>query len=252
MLGLSTTAIGGRSFTECLSIYQTLKQPMSLDYLELAIGCEVEVDEVPADLPVILHDSCLYHKGRRLLISPFDRTNWLIYRDFCLCHKVLAFSIHPPKWGKATPEALLTNSWLMEKHLGVHVYLEVMPDDNWYTGPGYWKQLTKLTMLPVLLADISHINLWTGGIGTEEVALEVIKYSNLIHLSHNNGKVDSHDLIPEDIWFNHYIPTWYRKLVTYESLPEKYAEYERLDKKRRKDRLKESNGQLHQTKTKRN
>ncbi|MDJ0746439.1 MAG: hypothetical protein QNJ32_24175 [Xenococcaceae cyanobacterium MO_167.B27] len=52
-----------------------------------------------------------------------------------------------------------------------------------------------------------------------------------IHLSHNAGKADSHDLIPNHIWFEDYINEWSQDyLVTYESLPVNYAIYERLDK----------------------
>ena len=29
-----------------------------------------------------------------------------------------------------------------------------------------------------------------------------------IHLSHNQGKADTHDLIPQEIWFNDYLSEW--------------------------------------------
>jgi hypothetical protein len=54
-----------------------------------------------------------------------------------------------------------------------------------------------------------------------------------IHLSHNDGQADRHDLIPDEIWFADRLPAWREKyLVTYESLPIGQAQFERLDKRR--------------------
>jgi hypothetical protein len=55
-----------------------------------------------------------------------------------------------------------------------------------------------------------------------------------IHLSHNAGKADTHDLIPRNVWFNDYLEEWNDNyFVTYESLTIDYAAYERLDKCRK-------------------
>ncbi|UBF26337.1 hypothetical protein K9N68_33375 [Kovacikia minuta CCNUW1] len=55
-----------------------------------------------------------------------------------------------------------------------------------------------------------------------------------IHLSHNNGQADAHDLIPESVWFRDRIPQWSTQyFVTYESLPTSQAAYELLDKRAR-------------------
>jgi hypothetical protein len=44
-----------------------------------------------------------------------------------------------------------------------------------------------------------------------------------IHLSHNNGKADAHDLIPLEIWFADSIKKWSENyLVTFESLSSEY------------------------------
>jgi hypothetical protein len=52
-----------------------------------------------------------------------------------------------------------------------------------------------------------------------------------IHLSHNQGYADTHDLIPADVWFNEFIADWSdRYLVNYESLPIDFSRYQRLDK----------------------
>jgi hypothetical protein len=54
-----------------------------------------------------------------------------------------------------------------------------------------------------------------------------------IHLSDNRGKADTHDLIPENVWFKKAIALWKsRYLVTYESLAIEYSKYGRLDKHR--------------------
>ena len=54
-----------------------------------------------------------------------------------------------------------------------------------------------------------------------------------IYLSHNQGKADTHDLIPHDVWFNDYLNEWSDNyLITYE-ISIGYATYERLDKCRK-------------------
>lgn len=89
-----------------------------------------------------------------------------------------------------------------------------------------------------LLLDVSHINIWHQGndMATKETCLNLLKSFTVgaIHLSHNQGKADIHDLIPHDVWFNDYLEPWNDSyLVTYESLPVAYATYQRLDKYRK-------------------
>ena len=117
--------------------------------------------------------------------------------------------------------------------VSISMDLEIMP------SPNYWmSQSTMIRHVPILV-DISHINLWAEGDlkKAEEIAYGLLNeyFGTEIHLSHNNGKRDSHDLIPSDIWFNPLIDLWDRLnyYVTYESLPIEFAEYERLDKRRK-------------------
>ncbi|WP_052055492.1 hypothetical protein [Myxosarcina sp. GI1] len=84
---------------------------------------------------------------------------------------------------------------------------------------------------------MSHVNIWHGGNSqaTRETCLNLINSGSVgaIHLSHNKGKADTHDLIPEEIWFNEYLAEWNQNYyLTYESLPIEYRVYERLDKYR--------------------
>ena len=87
------------------------------------------------------------------------------------------------------------------------------------------------------MLDLSHINIWHRGDfkQVEETFNSLLSKSKGIHLSHNDGRNDSHDLIPNGIWFEKLIDRWATtKLVTYESLPHICGMYERLDKKNRK------------------
>ena len=120
----------------------------------------------------------------------------------------------------------------MRKVLQVPVYLEVMPADE------YWcSSLETLIDFPLLL-NVSHINIWHHGDRNivQDTCLNLLNSFAVetIHSSHNRGNADTHDLIPDNIWFKDYIEIWSdRYLVTYESQPVKYAAYERLDKCRK-------------------
>jgi hypothetical protein len=85
-----------------------------------------------------------------------------------------------------------------------------------------------------LVLDISHINIWAKGDTqlTQVYYAMLIDRSPTIHLSHNDGYNDHHDLIPIDHWTR--CLTFDGKLVTYESLPVEYAKYQRRDFSRKK------------------
>jgi hypothetical protein len=232
MLGLSITAIGMRSLNQCLEIFQILRQPMQLQFLELAIGspCVVEADY--GDLPLILHDSCLYQQRRRLRLNPLVPETWQAYAAFIAVHNVHAVSLHPPLQKECGRSQLETALAKMEKILQVPVMLEVMPSAE------YWCSSRETLIAHPLLIDVSHVLIWQGGQveQTEETCLSILNDYPVgaIHLSHNNGYADAHDLIPESIWFSDRISQWANQyFVTYESLPTSYATYERLDKKGR-------------------
>ena len=229
MKGLSITAIGLRSLTECLNIFQTLKSSLSLDYLELAIGSKCSVDSNYQNIPLILHDSCLCGRHVRHRLDPLQPKTWKVYADFIDHHDVLALSLHPPLKRYCTQQELEMAMNQMQRLLQVPVYLEVMPN------PEYWcSSKQDLIDFPLLL-DVSHINIWHrgNGIATQEACLDLLARFTVgaIHLSHNQGQADTHDLIPDSIWFNNYLAEWNdRYFLTYESLPNDYAAYERLDK----------------------
>ncbi len=96
MKGLSITAIGLRGFDECMDIFHTLKSPLKLDYLELAIGSKCEIDRDYPDIPLILHDSCLYEDYFRCKLDPLQPRTWKAYAEFISNQNVLAVSLHPP------------------------------------------------------------------------------------------------------------------------------------------------------------
>lgn len=232
MLGLSITAIGMRSIDQCLEIFRTLREPMQLEYLELAIGspCGVEVDY--GDTPLILHDSCLYQERMRLRLSPLAPKTWQPYAAFIAAHDVRAVTIHPPLQRDCSRLQLETGLVQMERTLQVPVFVEVMPSAE------YWCSSCSTLVDHPLLVDVSHVLIWHGGdaLQTQETCLSLLndRLVGAIHLSHNNGQADAHDLIPESVWFGDRIPTWSTNyFVTYESLPEAQAAYERLDKRTR-------------------
>ncbi len=232
MKGLSITAIGLRSLTECLDIYQTLKSPLKLDYLELAIGSKCEINSDYQSIPLILHDSCLCHRHMRHRLDPLQPRTWKVYSDFISSNNVLALSLHPPLKSYCAQKELEIAMKQMQQSLQVPVYLEVMPN------PEYWcSSKQDLIDFPLLL-DVSHINIWHQGneTATQENCLTLLDSFTVgaIHLSHNQGQADTHDLIPNNVWFNNYVTEWSdRYFLTYESLPHDYAAYERLDKCRK-------------------
>lgn len=233
MLGLSITAIGMRSITECLDIFQALCESMQLDYLELAIGSNCPIDFDYSSIPLILHDSCFYRDGSRLRLSPLYPNTWQAYSEFIANRDVRAVSIHPPLQRECTRQELETALSKLQKALGVPVYLEVMPSEE------YWCSSVETLVEHPLLVDVSHVLIWFGGNQdlTRQTCLELMKSNQVggIHLSHNNGRCDAHDLIPCDVWFGNLIESWSNEyFVTFESLSIDYSAYERLDKKGRK------------------
>jgi len=141
---------------------------------------------------------------------------------------VLALSVHPPKLHEAFQAQVLAQRQALEQYIGVPVLLEVMP------SPAYWLSQDNLLDVPLLL-DLSHINIWHKGDfkQVEEICNVLLPRAQAIHISHNDGRTDSHDLIPNEIWFDGLINSWAAtKLVTYESLPQVWHKYERLDKQR--------------------
>ncbi len=229
MLGLSITAIGLRPIDECLAIWQKLRQSMELDFLELAIGsaCDRNLDYL--DIPLVIHDSCLYEGRMRHRLDIFTPQTWLVYREFISSHDVRAVSLHPPLKKYCSQKELEVAMNKMEHIFKIPVYLEIMPDAD------YWcSSIETLIDFPLLL-DVSHVNIWHRGNLklTQETCLSLLQSHPIkaIHLSHNQGKRDSHDLIPQSIWFDSLIDEWQKQyLVTYESLPANYGGYERLDK----------------------
>lgn len=121
----------------------------------------------------------------------------------------------------------------LESALQVPVYVEVMP------SPEFWCSSWETLVEHSLLLDVSHVLIWRQGDcdRTRQSCCEILETFAVgaIHLSHNCGYADDHDLIPEEIWFRDLVPTWRQQYwVTFESLPRKYAVYERLDKRRKK------------------
>lgn len=229
MKGLSITAIGLRKIDECLQIFHTLKQPLDLEYLELAIGSKCDVNLNYDRLPLILHDSCLYEHHLRYKLDPLQPITWYPYAEFIDNHHVLAVSIHPPLKRLCSQQELETAMAKMQATLKVPVYLEIMPSAQ------YWCSSDRTLVDFPLLLDVSHVNIWHKGNikATQETCLNLLNSFSVgaIHLSHNQGKVDSHDLIPKEIWFNDYLSEWNQNYyLTYESLPFEYKVYERLDK----------------------
>lgn len=232
MIGLSITAIGLRSITECLDIFHALCQPMRLNYLELAIGSNCPVDFDYSSVTLVLHHSCLYRDNLRLRLDPLNQKTWHAYSDFIASHDVRAVSIHPPLQRECTRRELETALSKLQKALNVPIYLEVMPFEE------YWCSSLKTLVDHPLLLDVSHVLIWFGGDQelTRKTCLELlIDRVGKIHLSHNNGRSDAHELIPSDVWFNNFIESWSHKyFVTFESLSIEYSAYERLDKRRKR------------------
>lgn len=226
-LGLSITAIGQRPIEECVAIYYQLQQPLGLNYLELAIGSNCELSRIPADIPLVIHDRCLYENGKRLPFSLLKPETWTNYKALLRDRVVFALSVHPPKIDEALAGDIIACRQALEDYMQVPVVLEVMPSSN------YWLSHNNLINVPLLL-DLSHINIWHRGVPAQVTATfaALLPQACAIHISHNNGRNDSHDLIPPGIWFESLIDTWATTmLVTYESLPHTWGKYERLDKR---------------------
>jgi hypothetical protein len=233
MLGLSITAIGLRPIDQCLDIFQTLRDPLELQFLELAIGspCGIEVDY--GDIPLILHDACLYRDRIRLRLNPLRPQTWQPYAAFIAEHPVQAVSLHPPLKTDGSRSQLEAGLAHMESVLQVPVFVEIMP------SPEYWCSSLDTIVDHPLLVDVSHVLIWQGGDAaqTEATCLSLLQQYPVgaLHLSHNNGHADAHDLIPESVWFRDRIANWSTQyFVTYESLPRSQAAFERLDKRRRR------------------
>ncbi|MGG6263303.1 hypothetical protein ACQ4M3_35305 [Leptolyngbya sp. AN03gr2] len=230
MIGLSTTAIGMRPMTAAIEIYHKLQEPLSLEYLELAIGTCNDLTNIPPDVPLVIHDRALYQGTQRLPFSLMNPNSWCAYRSLTQQRSVLALSIHPPRLHEAEQDDLRTARSKLEDYLEIPVLIEVMPSCEYHNS--------KNSIIPAvpLLLDVSHINLWYKGDveAVKHAVKQLLPHSVGIHLSHNNGKADSHELIPREIWFSEFIEDWGRSLfVTYESLPEHYQQFERLDKQKR-------------------
>jgi len=230
MIGLSITAIGQRPIKECIEIYYQLQQPLGLNYLELAIGSNCELSQIPEDIPLVVHNCCLDQNGRRLPFSLIQPDTWANYRSSLRDRQVLALTVHPPKLQEALGEQVLTQRQAIEQYMEVPVMLEVMP------SPAYWLSQNNLLDVPLLL-DLSHINIWhkANFKQVEKTCKTLLPRAQAIYISHNDGRTDSHDLIPNGIWFERLIDSWaVTKLVTYESLLQVWHKYERLDKHRLK------------------
>jgi hypothetical protein len=232
MVGLSITAIGLRPLADCLTIFAELQKPLGLEFLELAIGSPCGTEASYPDVPLILHDSCLYRGGVRRRLQLHDPRSWQVYADFAATHHVAALSLHPPLRKECDRSQLESSLAALAQTVGVPVFVEVMP------SPEYWcSSLDTLVDFPLLL-DVSHVAIWYRGDSwlTQATCLDLIDRDRVgaLHLSHNDGSADTHDCIPVDIWFAPYIAEWSRKyFVTYESLPISQAIYQRLDRSSR-------------------
>jgi hypothetical protein len=67
---------------------------------------------------------------------------------------------------------------------------------------------------PMMLSWVV-VNRWHGGdaVATQTTSDRLLQTHAVgaIHLSHNDGQADRHDLIPADIWFADRIPAWRQK-----------------------------------------
>ncbi|NEO87167.1 MAG: hypothetical protein F6J87_23345, partial [Spirulina sp. SIO3F2] len=227
----SITAIGMRPIADCINIFHTLQTPLHLDFLELAIGSPCPTDYPYPNVPLLLHDNCLYHQRYRLRLNPLCPKTWQPYAQFIATHNVCALSLHPPRRPDCTRQELESTIAQLQQTLQVPVFLEVMPfPEHWCSSP------ESLVDCPLLL-DVSHVLIWHRGdwAQTEQTCETLLQSGQVgaIHLSHNRGKADSHDLIPADVWFSDRLDQWRNNyLVTYESLPRQYGQYQRRDRLR--------------------
>ncbi len=240
MRGLSVTAIGQRELSECLAIYDTLKEKLSLEFLELAVGTRCDLTEIPTEISLVIHHRCLFDGLYKIPFSLAEPDTWKEYQKGLSDRLVRIVSVHPPKRTEISLDDLKRNRDNLESLLGVPVCLEVMPNDSyWLSEEDFRATPERISDIPILL-DVSHVNIWARGCAAiaKEWTAKLLPQALAVHLTHNNGRRDSHDLIPSTIWFNDHIDKWESQglILTYESLPEGYAKYERLDKQRTKQR----------------
>lgn len=234
MKGLSITAIGARPLEDCLNIFESLFETLALDFLELAVGSRCDLSKIPKDIPLVIHHRCLFDGLYKLPFSLAQPDTWGEYKERLSDRKVHLVSIHPPMKKEITFVDLKRNRDDLESLLKIPVCLEVMPNNScWLSEEDFRETPERLSDIPILL-DISHVNIWANGSSAlaQEWTERLLPQALAVHLSHNNGRRDSHDLIPENIWFNDHIEDWESRgwILTYESLPEVFAEYERIDK----------------------
>jgi hypothetical protein len=234
-VGLSLTAIGMRPLRDALAIADQLRAPLGLDFLELGIGVSCHVNDDYGTWPLVLHDSCLSagnpDRSLRCHFDLLDTATWPVYRAFVASHQVEAMSVHAPLRTRTSAAGLSDAVHRCSDYLGLPVMVEVMPE------VGRWCS-SAVTLVDVpLLVDVSHVHIWSCG--DEVASLELVEFIIAnhhvagLHLSHNDGKSDSHDLIPEQVWFANRIDHWMKgRRVTLESLPTSLAEHRRLDQTR--------------------
>lgn len=232
MKGLSITAIGRRPFKECLEIYSLLSPPLKVEYLELAVGSNSDLSMIEKGTQIAVHDAGLYSGSRKLKFNLTRKETWSVYKEQMKGHNVLFFSIHSPKANQCEYKDIGRLRTELEDYLGLRVIVEVMPSDDYILCADRVEDIVR-EGLPLLL-DVSHVYLWTRGDvrKTRELVDRLLPISEEIHISHNNGRVDQHDLIRKDDWFCSELERWGEggRYITYEALPCEYAQYQRLDR----------------------
>jgi hypothetical protein len=221
-----------RPLHEVLEIAETLRQPLELSFLELAIGVRCHVNDEYGQWPLALHDSCLsggsLHRPARFRFDLLEPGSWKPYKRFIEAHDVVAMSAHAPLRSRVDARSLEQMVRRCSDELGVLVMVEVMPESQRWCS-----SLDSLIGVP-LLVDVSHVHIWSNGLrnDTSRLTRQILENHDVrgLHLSHNDGHRDSHDLIPEDVWFADYIDEWLPgRLTTFESLPEVFHAHARLD-----------------------
>ena len=231
-IGLSTTAIGGRPFQEALEIYYKLEEPLGLDFIELGVGVLTEVTEV--NLPYMIHNgnslSIEGNKPKRFNI--LKKETWVPYIELGKESNCLGMTIHGIPLSECTEKSFIEACLELQqefKYFAVETMFEEFHAGSW----GYMSLLHNKKIN--ILVDLSHINIWTKG--NEQEAYVISSYfvklspTNSIHISTNKGKRDSHDMIPEEHIFLDFLYSG-APYITYEAVPNTFAEYQRLDKKR--------------------
>lgn len=234
-MGLSTTAIGGRQFADCLTIYHTLAPALDLKFLELAIGARACINDIPTNLDLVVHNDWVYSPDRTRYQARLDSDrNWQHYKELTQTHQVLAFSWHFPLRSAMDLTHVLHRQQELATYLDRPFYLELMPTSDFC---GSFEDLTSGQLDGVdLCIDLSHLNIWANG-STQQA----LKYTELVarpnacwHVSTNNGVDDHHHLIPDQHWVLDYVKELpVDKLITYESLPNRFKQFERTDRRPR-------------------